>query len=82
MLRGRVERQTVSTARCPLDMEQVKMLIMYRDYQLVPVKSNESWQVQIFLGGKLITTTMILATEDSAMAEARKDVDGFRSGRG
>jgi hypothetical protein len=63
-------------------MEQVKMLIMYRDYQLVPVKSNESWQVQIFLGGKLITTTMILATEDSAMAEARKDVDGFRSGRG
>jgi hypothetical protein len=62
-------------------MEQVKMLIMYRDYQLVPVKSNESWQVQIFLDGKLITTTMILATEDSAMAEARKDVDGFRSGR-
>ena len=58
------------------------MLIMYRDYQLVPVKSNESWQVQIFLDGKLITTTMILATEDSAMAEARKDVDGFRSGRG
>jgi hypothetical protein len=60
-------------------MEQVKMLIMYRDYQLVPVKSNEGWQVKIFSGGKLITTTMLFATEDSAMAEARKDVDGFRT---
>jgi hypothetical protein len=55
------------------------MLIMYRGYQLVPIKLNESWQVQIFSIGKLITTTILFATEDSAMAEARKDVDGFRS---
>ena len=55
------------------------MLIMYRDYQLVPVKSNEGWQVKIFLGSKLVTTTMISDTEESAMAEARKDVDVFRS---
>jgi hypothetical protein len=57
------------------------MLIMYRGYQLVPVRSNESWQVQIFSGGRRITTTTLFATEDSAMAEARKDVDGFRSAR-
>jgi hypothetical protein len=57
------------------------MLIMYRGYQLVPVKSNDSWQVQIFSGGNLITTTMLFATENLAMAEARKDVDGFRSAR-
>jgi len=49
------------------------MLIMYRDYQ------NESWQVNIFSSGTLITTTMLYATEDLAMAEARKDLDGFRS---
>jgi hypothetical protein len=60
-------------------MEQLKMLIMYRDYQLVPVKSNEGWQVKIFLGSKLVTTTMFSDTEESAMAEARKDVDVFRS---
>ena len=55
------------------------MLIMYRDYQLVPVKINEGWQVKIFSGGKLIATTMVSDTEESAMAEARMDVDGFRS---
>jgi hypothetical protein len=57
------------------------MLIMYRDYQLVPIKSGENWQVRIFLDSKLITTTMLFATEDSAMAEAKKNVDAFRSGR-
>jgi hypothetical protein len=57
------------------------MLIMHRGYQLVPVRSNESWQVKLFSGGKLITTTMLFATEDLAMAAARKDVDGFRSAR-
>ena len=57
------------------------MLIMYRGYQLVPVRSNESWQVKLFSGGKLIATTMLFLTEDSAMAEARKDVDEFRSAR-
>ena len=61
-------------------MEQL-MPIMYRGFQLVPVKSDESWQVQIFSDGKPVATTMLLATEDAAMAEARKDVDGFRSAR-
>jgi hypothetical protein len=60
-------------------MEHLNILIMYRGYELVPVRSDERWQVQIFSGGKLITTTMLCATEDSAMAEAKKDVDGFRS---
>jgi hypothetical protein len=57
------------------------MLIMYRSYQLVPVRSNESWQVKLFSGDKLIATTMLFATEDLAVAEARKDVDGFGSAR-
>ena len=61
--------------------QEPQMLIIYRGYQLVPVRSNESWQAKPFSGGKLIATTMLFATEDLAMAEARKDVDGFRSAR-
>jgi hypothetical protein len=57
------------------------MLIMYRGYQPVPVRSNESWQVKLFSGGKLIAATMLFATKDLAMAEARKNVVGFRSAR-
>lgn len=36
------------------------MLIMHRDHQLVPVKSNEGWQVKILLSRKLIATTRCL----------------------
>jgi hypothetical protein len=57
------------------------MLIMHKGCQLVPVKAGDNWQVQIFSGGKLITTTMPFASEGAAMAEARGAVDGLRSGR-
>ena len=57
------------------------MLIMHKGCQLVPVKSDDSWQVQIFSGSRLITTTMLSATENAAMAEARTTVDGLRSGQ-
>ena len=57
------------------------MLIMHKGYQLVPVKGGDRWQAQVFSGGKLIATTMLLVSEDAAMAEARAIVDGLRSGR-
>jgi hypothetical protein len=57
------------------------MLIMHKGCQLVPVKGDDSWQVRVFSGAKLITTTMPFINEDAAMAEARKTVDGIRSGR-
>jgi hypothetical protein len=57
------------------------MLIMYRSFELVPVKAGEKWQVQIFSGGRRITTTMLFAGEESAMTEAKKIVDGIRSSR-
>jgi hypothetical protein len=57
------------------------MLIMHKGYQLVPVKGGDRWQAQVFSGGKLMATTMLLVSEDAAMAEARAIVDGLRSGR-
>src|ERR1700738_3988831 len=50
--------------RIGIEGQEPQMLIMYRGYQLVPVRSNESWQVKLFSGGKLIATTMVFATED------------------
>jgi hypothetical protein len=57
------------------------MLIMYRGYELVPVKVGEGWKVHIHSGGKLIATTMHFTTEDAALAEAKKIADDFRAGR-
>jgi hypothetical protein len=57
------------------------MLIMYRGFELVPVKDVEKWQAQIFSGGKRITTTMLFASEESAVADAKKIVDGIRGSR-
>jgi len=57
------------------------MLIMHKGCQLVPVKGDDRWQVRVFSGAKLITTTMPLTSEDAAMAEARETVDGIRSAR-
>jgi hypothetical protein len=55
------------------------MLIMYRGYELVPVKDGEKWQAQIFSSGRRITTTMPFAQEEPATAEAKKIVDEIRS---
>lgn len=57
------------------------MLIMYRGFELVPVKDGEKWQAQIFSGGRGIRTTMPFAREEPAMAEAKKIVDEIRASR-
>ncbi len=54
------------------------MLIMYRGCELVPVKDGDRWRAQIFSGGRLLTTTMLLPREEPAIAEAKKIVDEFR----
>jgi hypothetical protein len=57
------------------------MLIMYRGYELVPVKDGENWQTQIFSGGRRIMTTMPFALEERATSEAKKIADEIRSSR-
>jgi hypothetical protein len=57
------------------------MLIMYRGYELAPVKVGEGWKVHIHSGGKPIATTIHFATEATALAEARKIEDDLRAGR-
>jgi hypothetical protein len=50
-------------------------LMVYRNFDLVPVKDGETWQVKIFSGGKRVTTTMFFAGEASAVTEAKRIVD-------
>jgi hypothetical protein len=50
---------------------------MYQGYELISVKSAKNWQVQIVSGGKLISTTMLFADEETALAEAKKAVEGY-----
>jgi hypothetical protein len=57
------------------------MFIMYRGFELVPVKDGEKWQTKIFSGSKQITTTMPFAREEPAMTEAKQIVDEIRSFR-
>jgi hypothetical protein len=57
------------------------MFIMYRGFELVPVKDGDKWQAQICSGGKRITTTMPFSREEPAMTEAKKIVDEIRSSR-
>jgi hypothetical protein len=57
------------------------MLIMYRGFELVPIKDGEKWQAQIFSAGRRITTTMLCTCEDPAMTEARKIVDEMRNSK-
>jgi hypothetical protein len=59
-------------------MEGAAMLIMYRGFALVPVKDGESCQAQIFSGGRPIAATPPRASEEQAMSEAKKVVDGLR----
>jgi hypothetical protein len=57
------------------------MLIMYRGFELVPVKVGDTWQAQISSGGRPTAITPIQTTEEQAMREARKIADGIRDSR-
>jgi hypothetical protein len=57
------------------------MLIMYRGFELVPIRQGEKWQAQVFSGGRRITTTTPCACEEPAMTEAKKIVDEMRNSR-
>jgi hypothetical protein len=57
------------------------MFIMYRGFELVPVKDGEKWEAQIFSGSKRIAKTMPCAREEPAMTEAKRIVDDIRSSR-
>jgi len=65
----------------PVSAEDLTMLIMYRGFEVVPVKNAEMWQARIFSGCKQIATTILLPDEDSAMTDAKKIVDGIRGFR-
>jgi len=57
------------------------MLIMYRGFELVPVKAGDTWQAQISSGGRPTAATPTCATEEQAMREARKIADEIRNSR-
>lgn len=57
------------------------MLIMYRGYELVPVKVGDMWQVQVSSGGRRIAVTPTHTTEEPAMREARELADDIRNSR-
>jgi hypothetical protein len=67
--------------RFRLSMEGAAMLIMYRGFELVPVKDGEKWQAQISSCGRRIAVTPPHGSEEPAMSEARKIVDGIRNSR-
>jgi hypothetical protein len=54
------------------------MLIMYRGFELVPIKVDENWQAQISSGGRWVTVTPPHDSEEPAMNEAKKIVDEIR----
>jgi hypothetical protein len=64
-----------------LPTESAAMLLMYRGYELVPIKDGEKWQAQLFSGGKRITTTMPFAHEEVAITQAKKIADEIRNSR-
>ena len=53
-------------------------LIIYKSFELVPVKDGEKWYVKIFSSGKRVTTTMLFDGEELATTEAKKIVDESR----
>ena len=57
------------------------MLIMYRGFELVPVKTGELWQAQISSGGRRVAVTPPYHGEEPAMSEAKRIVDGIRNPR-
>jgi hypothetical protein len=57
------------------------MLIMYRGFELVPIKTGETWQAQISSGGRRVAVTPAHPDEAPAISEARRIVDGIRNPR-
>jgi hypothetical protein len=57
------------------------MLIMYRGFELVPVKIGDMWQAQISSGGRPVAVTPAYTSEQQAMCEAKKIADGIRNSR-
>jgi hypothetical protein len=57
------------------------MLIMYRGFEIVPVKAGEMWQAQVSSGGRRVAVTPSHHGEEPAMSEARRIVDGIRNPR-
>jgi hypothetical protein len=58
-------------------MEGAAMLIMYRGFALVPVKDGEICQAQVFCGGRAMAATPPRDSEEQAMSEAKRLVDGL-----
>jgi hypothetical protein len=52
-------------------------LIVYRRFELVPVKDGDRWRVKIFSDGKRIATTTFFGGEEPALTEAKEIVDGM-----
>jgi hypothetical protein len=50
-------------------------LIVYRRFELLPVKNGGKWEVTIFSRGKRIGTTKPFAGEQPAVLEAKRIVD-------
>jgi hypothetical protein len=73
--------QIIPTEYSPIELKGTAMIIMYRGFELVPVKVGEGWKVHIHSGGKPVAATMLIATEESALAEAKMIADDFRAGR-
>jgi hypothetical protein len=57
------------------------MLIMYRGFELVPIRAEDNWQMQISSGGRPVRLTPIYTTEEQAMGEARRIADEIRVAR-
>jgi len=57
------------------------MLIMYRGFELVPVRAEDKWQMQISSGGRPVRLTPTYSTEELAMREARRIADEIRRAR-
>jgi hypothetical protein len=57
------------------------MLIMYRGFELVPVKVGDRWEAHVSSGGRPAAVTPTYLTEEQAMREARKVADGIRDSR-
>jgi hypothetical protein len=57
------------------------MLVMYRGFEIVPVKTGEMWRAQISSSGRRVAVTPAHRGDEPAMSEARRIVDGIRNPR-
>jgi hypothetical protein len=75
------ERKLQRKVRIWMGQGGAAMLIMYRGFEVVPVKVGDVWQAQISSGGRPTAATPTCTTEEQAMREARKIADGIRDSR-